>query len=278
MNTNLEIKYTNLKKLFKSVGHIGIAYSGGVDSTLLLHIAKAAIPNNIEAITILSEFYPSWELSYAKERTKELGIPHKIIKLKPLEINEISSNPPDRCYKCKKAGFTLLKEYCNDKGIEYICDGSCIDDLGDYRPGYQAIKELSIYSPFVDLKFSKADIIGLSRELEVTGWQRPSCACLASRIPYNDEITTEKLALVETAEIFLHTLGLPEARVRLHDNIARLEVFTENLEKVFQNRVIIAEYIRNLGVPYVALELDGYKTGSLNKNLNSKEHRNAQRE
>ncbi len=268
MDPVIKAKYIQLCATLKQQNNIAIAFSGGVDSTLLLHLACDSIKNDeVVAITMTSSFYPKWELEYARRVVTQLKVKHKVISIDPLAIDEIANNPPDRCYTCKKVAFTLMQEYANSIGIDYICDGSCYDDLQDYRPGFRAVQELGIHSPFIDYELNKSTISALSRELNIAGWSRPSCACLASRIPYHEPITVDKLKIVESAEDFLHKFDLPEARVRLHDKIARIEVFIDNINQVIANREQISDYIKSLGVSYVAVELDGYKTGSLNKGL-----------
>ncbi len=271
MEPVLKAKYIQLCNEIERHNKIAIAFSGGVDSTLLMHLSKEVLGSNVLAITIVSDFYPTWELSYAEREAKKIGIKHKILEIDPLAIQEISKNPPDRCYTCKKIGFTLLKDYAENLGISYICDGSCIDDLGDYRPGFIAVKELGISSPFINFEINKNEIKTISQELGIEGWARPSCSCLASRIPYNEEITKSKLQLIENAEEYLHALDIPEARVRLHNNIARVEVFETNIKTVFDNKDIISRYIKSLGVTYVSVELDGYRTGSMNTPLQERE-------
>ncbi len=267
MDESLKQKYNRLITDISNKARLIIAFSGGVDSTLLVHLASKTIGSNTIAVTLNSEFYPIWELEYASKTAAQLNIEHHILMSSPLANPEIAENQPDRCYKCKKQLFTELREFADNRGLEYICDGSCLDDLGDYRPGFKAIKELKIYSPFIEHEFTKQDIITLSQELNIPGWDRPSGACLASRIPYYQNINTHKLEFIAQSEVFLHKFGLAEARVRLHGDIARIEVFPENIQKLINNREAVSEKLKELGANYVTVELSGYKTGSLNAQI-----------
>lgn len=263
----LEKKLESLKEILKSLGSVLIAYSGGVDSTLLTKVAFDMLGDNALAVTAISEIHPRWEFEEAIELAKEIGTKHETIVSKPLDIPEFSDNSADRCYYCKKWLLIKLKEIAEQRGLKHIIEGSNFDDLDDHRPGMQAVTELGVRSPLKDAKLTKADIRELSKRFGLSTWNKPSFACLASRFPYGTEITSEKLTAVGKAEDFLRKLGIRQLRVRHHHQIARIEVPEEDMEILFQNREQIVSVLKELGYTYVTMDLRGYRTGSLNEVL-----------
>jgi uncharacterized protein len=246
-----------------------IAFSGGVDSTFLLKVAKDVLDNNVLAVTTSSEVQSSYELNEAHEIAEELGVRYEVIKTNEMQNKDYTSNPINRCYFCKTILFSELKEIAQKYNIKYILDGSNADDTGDYRPGMLALKELEIRSPLKEAGLTKDDIRQLSKEMNLKTWDKPSLACMASRIPYGSEITYEKLERIEQAESFLRLNGFSQYRVRDHENIARIEVKKENFHNFLEDQFneTLTKKFKELGYLYVTLDLEGYKTGSMNKVL-----------
>ena len=263
----LEEKLDSLTEILKSLGSVAIAYSGGVDSTFLSKVAFDTLGDNALAITARSETYPRSEFEEASKLAGKIGIRHKVIVSGELDIPEFADNPVNRCYYCKKELFTKLKEIAKKRGLKHVVDGSNFDDLDDHRPGMQAADELGVRSPLEEAKLTKADIRELSKKLGLPTWDKPSFACLSSRFPYGNRITREKLTAVGEAEIFLRNLGIRQLRVRHHDQIARIEVAEDDMEALLQNREQIVEKLKELGYTYVAMDLQGYRTGSMNEVL-----------
>ncbi len=262
-------KYKILKDHIKSLGSVAVAFSGGVDSTLLLKVAHDVLNNNAIAVTASSSSFPERELNESKNFCDENNIKQIIIYSDELNIPGFKNNPENRCYLCKKELFTEILKTARENNIAHVIEGSNIDDLGDYRPGLQAIDELNIKSPLRFAKFSKTEVRQLSWELGLKTWDKPSFACLASRFVYGETITEEKLKMVGRAEEFLINLGFRQVRVRIHENIARIEINPEDFGKIIQadNRIKIYDALKNLGFSYVTLDLKGYRTGSMNETL-----------
>lgn len=259
-----------LKKILKGIGSAVVAFSGGVDSSFLLKIAKDTLPKkDALAVTAVSETYTGSELKQAKRFAKRLGVRHKIIFTNELEDKNFTKNPIDRCYYCKKELFGRLAEIARKEGLNYAIDASNIDDARDYRPGSRAKKEFGIRSPLMEAGFSKKDIRKYSRKLKLETADMPSMACLASRFPYGEKINKKALKKIEAAEAFIKRQGVSQVRVRCHNNIARIEVEKENI-KIFVNERIcdkITQQLKQLGFKYIALDLEGYRSGSLNEVL-----------
>jgi len=267
MDKSLKDKWEGLIGHLKTYDRVAIAFSGGVDSSFLLKAASFALgKENVIAITADSAFVPSKELEEAKAITKDLEIEHIILAMDVLSVEAIKKNPRDRCYICKKNVFTDIIHTANNVGITVIWDGSNIDDEGDYRPGKKALQEMHVQSPLKECGLTKKDIRELSRELGLPTWEKPSMACLASRIPYGDTITKEKLAMIEKAENYISDLGFTQFRVRHHDGIARLELIPEEMPRIFDIKLMkqINDDIKSFGFTFVAMDLSGYRMGSLN--------------
>lgn len=266
----LEEKLDSLKEILKSLGSVAVAYSGGVDSTFLSRVAFDVLGENSMAITAQSETYPRAEFEEAVRLAKMIGIRHEVTVSEELDIPEFADNPVNRCYHCKKELFTKLKEIASGYGVQHVADGSNFDDLDDYRPGMQAVDELGVRSPLKEAGMTKDDIRKLSKEMGLPTWDKPSFACLSSRFPYGNKITREKLTAVGEAEIFLKGLGIRQLRVRHHDKIARIEVAEDDMTILFQKKEQIVEKLKELGYTYVTMDLQGYRTGSMNEVLTEK--------
>jgi len=262
-------KLSILKEILSQLDSVLIAYSGGVDSTLLLKLCEDTLDGNVLAVTAKSPIYTSQEMANAVMMAESLSAKHRIIETKVLENPKFLANSPDRCYQCKLELFHRLKQIAREEGLNTIVDGSNYDDLGDYRPGMRAASELGVRHPLQEAKLTKAEIRLLSREMELPNWDKPSLACLASRFPYSTPITRESIAAVEQAETFLHSLGIGQLRVRHYDKTARIEVEPGDmpilLEEKIRHRILTR--LKELGYLYITLDLAGYRTGSTNEVL-----------
>lgn len=260
-------KCEEVKRIMAACGGAVIAYSGGVDSTLLAKIAHDVLGEKALMVTAASMFYPEKETEEAVHLAKKLGFNHQLIRLDLEENAEILANPPERCYYCKKELIARLKEIAREHDLPCIFDGSNVDDDGDYRPGLQAAKEEGVRSPLKEAGLTKSEIRKLSQMYNLPTWDRPSMACLASRIPYHERITKEKLQITGKAEEFLRSLGFTQLRVRLHGSLARIEVLPEELPMIVEKAAEINRYLKTCGYAYVTVDLQGYRTGSLNEVL-----------
>ena len=262
-------KLQELKKILKEMGSLLIAYSGGVDSTFLLAVAKEVLGSGVVAVTARSLTYPEREIASAAEMAQKLKVRHRVIDSEELSLPEFRNNPPDRCYYCKSELFSKLKDIAQEEGITWIADGSNVDDDRDFRPGSRAVQEMGIRSPLKKAGLAKEDIRKLSADMGLPTWDKPSIACLASRFPYGEEITPEKLTMVERAEEYLLNLDFRQVRVRHHQNIARIEVEEEEIKKFFDPAVRkqVIEKLKEIGYTYITLDLQGYRTGSMNEVL-----------
>lgn len=267
LNETAHRKAEALHELLRSYKKAVIAFSGGVDSTFLLASAQAVLGANIIAVTADSAFFPSQDRAESLQFCKENQIRQIIFQADILHEREICQNPPNRCYLCKRLIFRKIQEIADAEGITVIAEGSNADDTSDYRPGKQAIAELGIRSPLLESGLTKAEIRLLAREMSLPVCDKPASACLASRIPYHDIITSEKLRMTDQAEQYLHTLGFRQLRCRIHGNIARIEVLPDALPALLPYRNKITETLRKIGFQYVTVDLTGYRTGSLNEVL-----------
>ncbi|MDD3169983.1 MAG: ATP-dependent sacrificial sulfur transferase LarE [Eubacteriales bacterium] len=266
---DLQKKYHNLREYVKSLGSVAVAFSSGVDSTFLLKVAHDVLGDKAMAVTARSCSFPERELQDAIAFTKENGIAHRIFDSEELKIEGFSENPANRCYLCKHELFSKMKDIAEKNGFGEVVEGSNMDDLGDYRPGLTAIQELDIKSPLRHAELTKDEIRQLSKELGLPTWEKQSFACLASRFPYGQRITPEKLKMVDEAEQLLLDLGFTQVRVRHHDTLARIEIPTEQFPKIMEKEVRnrISNRLKEIGYPYVTLDLMGYRTGSMNETL-----------
>ena len=268
-NEELLDKYRELKDYMASFGSVVIAFSGGVDSTFLLYAANEALGDKVMAVTASSASFPEREMSEAIEYCRQKGIRHEIVKSEELDIEGFSHNPKNRCYLCKKELFEKILAIAHRFGHNEVAEGSNVDDEGDYRPGLTAISELGIKSPLRHVGFTKNEIRALSEYLGLPTWNKPSFACLASRIPYGDEITKSKLAMVDKGEQYLLDLGFHQVRVRLHGDIARIELEPKDFDHFMKEDIRKSVYkkFKEIGFTYVALDILGYRTGSMNEGL-----------
>ena len=263
-------KMESLKEIIRKLDSLLVAFSGGVDSTFLLKVARETLGRGgVVAVTAKSPVYPKREYAAARKLAREIDVQHIFVESHELDLPEFAANPVNRCYHCKQELFTQLKEIARKMNLSSIAEGSTVDDERDFRPGMTAIREMSIRSPLREAGLTKAEIRAESRVFGLPTWNKPSLACLASRLPYGDRITREAVGQIERAEQFLIRLGFSQVRVRHHGKTARIEIPSEEIESLLdpRTRSRVVKRLREIGYTYVTLDLQGFRSGSMNEVL-----------
>lgn len=258
-------KLEDLKKRIAKKGKLLVAYSGGVDSSLLARVAHDVLSDRALAVILDSETMPRSELLQAIALAKSLGLNYRVAEFSILKVEQFLQNPATRCYICKKKSAAVLKSIAAEEGMSCIADGVNLSDYGDYRPGIAACDEEGLWHPFVEARITKEDIRVLAKSLDLSVWNKPSSACLASRIPYGEPITQESLRMVEEAEEYLKSRGFGQLRVRVHGRMARIELLKQDMAKAIESSDEIARMLKAIGFDYVALDLQGFRSGSMNE-------------
>jgi uncharacterized protein len=268
----MDAKLDQLENILRQTGGVLVAFSAGVDSTFLLNVAYGVLGDRAVALTASSPTAPPGELQAAKEFTRGLGCRHIVVDSHELANPSFSQNPANRCFFCKDELYRICRDQAGQIGADVIVDGTNLDDLKDHRPGLKAAAAFGIRHPLVEAQLTKDDIHRYSRELNLATWDKPSSPCLSSRFPYGTEITLERLKKVGACEVFLKDLRFREFRVRYHGDLARIEVAPAELERLMEKetREAVVRRFKELGFNYVSLDLQGYRTGSLNEALRAK--------
>ena len=267
----VEAKARQLEALLKDMGGVLVAFSGGVDSSVLLAAARKALGDGVVAATGRSASFPAHDLESARTVSSKLGVRWITLESGELDDQRYKGNPPNRCYFCKKNLFARLLERASEEGLPFVIEGSNTDDLNDVRPGLAAVRELGIRSPFLEAGVGKEMIRSLAKHYGLPNWDKPSSPCLASRIPYGEQITPERLQRIDRSEALLRGLGFRQLRVRDHGALARVEVMSEDMERLLEPRLreAVVAACKNAGYTYVTLDLQGYRTGAMHEAVNT---------
>ncbi len=260
-------KTDTLKQIVREIGRTAVAFSAGIDSTLMAKVAFDLLGKDAVALTAVSPSFPRTELAESEALARHIGIRHILLDTNEMDNPDYLENSPSRCYHCKQELYDVFWEYTKAHKIPYILDGANADDTGDYRPGRMAAQEHDVRSPLQEAGFSKTDVRALAKELGLPNWNKPAAACLASRIPYGLPVSLNTLTKIERAEIFLRGMGLKQFRVRHHDQVARIEALPEDFNIIIYQREHIAAELKKIGYAYITLDLLGFRSGSMNEVL-----------
>jgi len=267
LETELAEKYALLQENLRQLRSVIVAFSGGVDSSLLSVVAHQSLAPRMLAVTIRSQVETAGIMEMAQALAVDFGFPHQIVDYDKLQDSNYVENTPERCYVCKTVDLSIITEIAKRANIQYVLMGANADDLGDYRPGLRAAKELGVVSPLADANLSKKEVRALARALGLGNWNHPSSPCLASRIPYGIKVTREKLQQVAAGEAYLRALNFPVVRVRTSGALARIEVPDEDIDRLTSLRAEVSSYFTQLGFQYITVDLQGFRSGSLNEVL-----------